>query len=174
MMGDAGVGKTSLVLRFAYNVATTPYIPSAGLIVSSKTVVVARNGVPTAVTLLLWDPASPAHYDPVGAGFLNDAAVVVLVCDVTSWMTAECLPYYVEQAALLAPSASLAFVVNKIDLESGDAYVVRDAHALALALDAPIFHTSTRTNQNVQNVLRAVAVLALGNARCREVEESST
>jgi GTPase SAR1 family protein len=170
LLGDHAVGKTSLVRRFAYNMMEPRYIPSAGCSVSSKTVVVARLGMPAAVTLLLWDPASASSSDLPLAGFLSGADVVLIVCDVTREETVQHLAQYIDHVHLYAPKIVPAIVVNKVDLPGHSQQVLAAAMSQALQLQAPLFQVSAHANLNVERAFRTVASMSLHIPRARDDE----
>lgn len=169
LLGDPGVGKTSLIRRFAYNTFEHRYTPSPGVTVSSKTVVVSHGGRPLPLTLVLWDPVSSQRTPLPYAAFLDSAQVVVLVADVTRPQSGASLPGYVEQVRRWNPQAHFGMAATKVDAlaAAGQGEVqtaaLLDAHidslrALAHALGAPLHLTSALLDLEVNSLFRALAV----------------
>ncbi len=169
LLGDPGVGKTSLVRRFAYNTFERHYIPSPGVTVSSKTVVVARDGRPIPLTLVLWDPVSAQKTPLPYAAFLDSAQTVVLVADATRPQSGLSLPGYVEQVQRWNPQAKYGVAVTKIDALAAvtnadpqlatalEAHVQR-LRALANALQSTLHMTSALLDVEVNALFRSIAV----------------
>jgi len=162
LLGDCGVGKTSLVRRFAYNTFDLDYTPSPGLTVSTKTVVVAHDGRPQPCTLVLWDPASSEHSALPYAAFLDSARAVVLVADLARPDSIAALGGYVEQVRRLNASVSFGIAANKVDVFGASwrvpAQFTTELESLARSLNAPLHYTSALRDHEVDALFRALAV----------------
>lgn len=162
LLGSRGVGKTSLVRRFAYNTYSPDYIPSPGLTVSSKTVVVARSGRPDPYTLVLWDPATSLRSALPYAAFLDAAQAVVLVADLTVPDSVAALHESVAQVRRWNPQARFGVAANKADMINpatpAHPEVITELERLAASLDAPLHFTSALRDQEVDALFRALAV----------------
>ena len=80
MLGDFGVGKTSLVARFMRNTFSDRYLTTVGVKVDSKEVDCGEQG---AVKLVVWDIAGGSALDALNMSYLRGAGGLLLVADGT-------------------------------------------------------------------------------------------
>jgi small GTP-binding protein len=159
LLGDAAVGKTALVRRFAYGTFEAEYTPSTGRTVSSKTVVVARQGAPQAVTVTLWDPASSDRRAALDIGFLAGADAVLLVADAGRAHTVDRCFAYVASVQKALPQVPLVVALNKMDEDCPTDPALEQARALAALLKTALWLTSARDNREVDALFRALVTL---------------
>lgn len=121
ILGDSGVGKTSLMNRYHSRKFTGQYKATIGADFLSKEVTVA--GGKTA-TLQIWDTAGQERFQSLGCAFYRGADVCLLVYDVTDPKTFENLETwraeFLRQVGLdESEASSFPFVVlgNKVDRE---------------------------------------------------------
>jgi len=106
VVGDAEVGKSSLVASFVAGEPTTT--PTARSRMYKKTLRVGDREL----QLLIWDASS---LDPKLDGIIKGSRVVYLVVDVTRYETLESLPAWVSKIRELEPRAEIVVVANKAD-----------------------------------------------------------
>ena len=78
MVGDAGVGKSSFLLRFADDVFEDGYISTIGVDFKIKSV--AMRGEP--LRLMIWDTAGPERFRQITTAFYRGAHGVFVMFDV--------------------------------------------------------------------------------------------
>lgn len=176
LLGDFGVGKTSLVRRFVYNRFDDKYISTLGVKVSRKTVAVPEPEGIVELTLLIWDIAGSDEFSRIRTSYLRGSAGALLVCDLSHPDTIDSLAAYSADLQSALPDARLAIAVaaNKCDLfDDFDSAAARKAmeksKAMAAALNAPHFVTSALTGQRVEEMFRE-----LGKLLVREVAQTAT
>ena len=79
LVGDAGVGKTCLMQRFAHDTFSYRFLSRVGVNVEKRAVQVDGVGV----ELMLWDHQGQDELSPTPVSFLRDAAAIVYVVDGT-------------------------------------------------------------------------------------------
>ncbi len=121
LIGEAAVGKTSLVRRYVEDTFDDRYISTLGSKVSLKRVWLTSKGDPSKtieVQLSLWDLIGERSYlDTLHQEYLKGAQGIVAVCDVTRYSTFEALEEWITAAFHVAGQVPLAIVVNKVDLK---------------------------------------------------------
>jgi small GTP-binding protein len=153
LLGDGGVGKTSLVRRFVEDSFRDEYIVSFGTKVSKK--VLDIGGVE--LTLMLWDILGQKSDDALHSAYYKGANGALLVCDVTRTQTVENLENWKESFLRSAPGAKMVMVANKSDLEPK---VTKDElEATSAKLGSTMITTSAKTGEGVE-----AAFLELGKA----------
>jgi Ras-related protein Rab-7A len=78
LLGDSGVGKTSLLERFITNRFSLMYKATIGADFMTKEITLEQNKV---VTLQLWDTAGQERFQSLGTSFFRGADCCILVYD---------------------------------------------------------------------------------------------
>lgn len=191
VLGDSGVGKTSLMERFVNRRFSLQYKATIGADFLTKDLAVVLDGnasVPRTVNLQIWDTAGQERYQSLGSAFYRGADACIFVFDLTNAKTFDDLDSWRDEFLLQASPrdpVSFPFVVlgNKVDLITRDDGSVRNAsHAspskrvvdVAAVQEwchakgaIPYFETSARENINVDAAFDLIAKSALR----REEEE---
>jgi Ras-related protein Rab-7A len=128
ILGDSGVGKTSLMNRYAHGKFTGQYKATIGAdFLSKDDVVVETYAGRSLCTLQIWDTAGQERFQSLGAGFYRGADACLLVYDVTDPHSLDNLDHWRKEfldqvgfggvGGLGDASAQFPFVVlgNKID-----------------------------------------------------------
>lgn len=85
ILGDSGVGKTSLIQRYVNKKYTQQYKATIGADFSTKEVELEDiNGGKATATLQIWDTAGQERFQSLGVAFYRGADCCVLVYDVTN------------------------------------------------------------------------------------------
>jgi len=169
ILGDSGVGKTSLMNQFVNNKFSSQYKATIGADFMTKDIVIDDKQV----SMQIWDTAGQERFQSLGVAFYRGADSCVLVFDVNSQNSFDHLDQWREEFLIQAGPEDpdhFPFVVigNKIDL--GDARQVSSKRAQAWCQSKggiPYFETSAKLAQNIQEAFQVIATQALGK------EESS-
>lgn len=115
LIGDFGVGKTSLVRRCVSNVFSDDYITTVGVKIETKIINLDDEN---SLKLVIWDIAGTGSLDNLKMSYLQGASGYILVADGTRRNTltsALALKQEVDQT-LNAPPYQL--LLNKVDLKA--------------------------------------------------------
>ena len=112
LLGDFGVGKTSLVQRFVEGRFDDKYLSTVGVKISRKTLKRSYGEM----NLLIWDLAGSNGFEASGASYMQGAAGALIVCDLTRRDTLIAFENYARQIRIMNPGIQLVFVCNKADL----------------------------------------------------------
>lgn len=152
MLGDFGVGKTSLVSRYVSNTFSDKYLTTVGVKVDSKQVEV--RGAP--VKLVLWDIAGKSGLDTLNKKYVQGASGLILVCDGTREATLRTAVYLLMQARGVLQNPAAVLLVNKLDLV--EKWEVGPATLVEVRKTLPVFETSARTGDGVEAAFNELAV----------------
>ncbi len=160
LLGEAGVGKTSLTLRFVKNVFGEKYLKTIGTNVYTKKVPVTGSEV----KLVIHDIMGDTDFDSVREMAFQKSVGAIAVADCTKKETLdrlieEWLPRYKEAAVDNAP---IILAINKVDLEEQEItedVVANEAH---LYFDS-IFYTSAKTDKNVEEMFNELGFRSIYN-----------
>jgi small GTP-binding protein len=151
LLGDFGVGKTSLVSRFVRNTYSDKYLTTVGVKVDSK--VVEFDG--RTLKLVIWDIAGKSTLDLLNQTYLRGATGLVMVADGTREPTLRSALYLRMQSRGVIGDAAAVMLVNKLDLV--DRWEVVPNTLAELRKTMPVFETSAKTGDGVEAAFAALA-----------------
>lgn len=162
LLGETMTGKTSLISRlvdntFNYNEMTT-FVASN----QSKEFVYSEFGGVT-LTLQIWDTAGQEKFRSINKIFYKDAAVAILVYDITKESTFEQLRTYWYQEVKQKGEKNVVFAVagNKCDMFSEEKINEKTGREFAAEIGAVFFQTSSLSNINVNELFKEVGKVYL-------------
>ncbi|KAF3441933.1 hypothetical protein FNV43_RR15848 [Rhamnella rubrinervis] len=173
ILGDSGVGKTSLMNQYVNRKFSNQYKATIGADFLTKEVQFEDR----LFTLQIWDTAGQERFQSLGVAFYRGADCCVLVYDVNVMKSFENLNNWREEFLIQASPSdpeNFPFVVlgNKIDVDGGNSRVVSEKKAKAWCAskgNIPYFETSAKEGFNVEAAFQCIAANALKN----EPEEES-
>jgi small GTP-binding protein len=154
LLGDAGVGKSALVLRFVRDQFLEASESTIGAAFLSKSFEIDRQAVRTEI----WDTAGQERYRSLAPMYYRGAQAAIVVFDVSSRDSFEGAKRWVRDLQRASEaSIVIALASNKSDL-SERLRKVEAAEAQAYADEAGLlfYETSARTAQNVEEVFMQV------------------
>jgi len=162
ILGDSGVGKTSLLRVYVQNRFSATYKATIGADFMTKDIV--TEGGRT-LTLQIWDTAGQERFQSLGVAFYRGSDVCVIVFDVNSVKSFENVGNWMEEfLAQASPKDPRGFpfivVGNKTD--AGDRQVTEEeAREWCRARRVAYFETSAKDDVNVEGVFEAVGRLGV-------------
>ncbi|KAL9253487.1 Ras-related protein [Drosera capensis] len=167
ILGDSGVGKTSLMNQFVNHKFTNQYKATIGADFLTKEVQIDDR----LFTLQIWDTAGQERFQSLGVAFYRGADCCVLVYDVNVVKSFDNLNRWREEFLLQASPhdpENFPFVVlgNKVDVDGGNSRVVSAKKAKAWCAskgNIPYFETSAKDGTNVEAAFRCIAKNAIKN-----------
>lgn len=154
LLGNPGVGKSSLLARFADNEFLESYRTTVGVDFKIRTVEIDDK----VVKLQLWDTAGQERFKTVTNTYFRGAHGVILVYDVTDGKSfSQINDYWLKEVENNAPpNAVLMIVGNKCDLENRSVDV-RKAKDYAKTKEALFLETSAKEATNVTKAFMTLA-----------------
>ena len=150
MLGDGGVGKTSLVRRYVEDVFSDSYIVSFGTKVSKKVIDLGE----VELTLMIWDILGQKGDDALHAAYYRGANGAILVGDLTRPETMRHLVKWKDDFLKVCPGATFVAASNKSDLES--TLQAPDLEEIVGALGIELRRTSARTGEGVEELFMSL------------------
>ncbi|CAK9294976.1 unnamed protein product [Gordionus sp. m RMFG-2023] len=162
ILGDSGVGKTSLMNQYVNKKFSNQYKATIGADFLTKELVIDDK----AVTMQIWDTAGQERFQSLGVAFYRGADCCVLVFDTTAPNTFKSLESWRDEFLIQASpqdAHNFPFVVvgNKIDLDSRAIATKRAQTWCASKNSIPYFETSAKESTNVDSAFLTVAQAAL-------------
>ncbi len=163
LLGDGGVGKTSLIRRYVAQSFSEDYLKTLGTSISKRNEEFTTETGPIRVDMTIWDIMGQKQlFDLIQEAYLRGAQGALAVFDVTRRQTMEDLRVWVGAARREDPRVAIAVLGNKIDMV--DRRMVDDADAVTFCqdLDAPYSPASAKTGLNVEAAFRLLARRTVG------------
>jgi small GTP-binding protein len=165
LVGQQGVGKTSLVRRFVRDEFDDRYISTLGVKTSKKEMTVPLLGKGSLdVHLAIWDFMGQEGFrDLLKEAYFTGARGILAVADLTRRPSLEALGPWIETVRSVAGNIPLVLAMNKSDLSDHAVYPADEVAQFATTYGAPYLLTSAKTSSNVEaafgRLARAVAEL---------------
>jgi len=172
-VGEAAVGKTSLIRRFVHDQFSDEYQATLGAKISAKNIVVKTpERRETNVKMMIWDIIGETSIlEDYGQSYFFGAQGIIAVCDLTRFSTFERLPIWLSEVQRFAGGVPMALAVNKDDLRTEtlvlyDEYQVRQ---FAESVGAKLYMTSAKNGGNVELMFTKMAGDILDNIRTQGI-----
>lgn len=148
LLGQTGVGKSSIVLRFVTNQFDKNSDATIGASFLSKTISVDTS----TIKFQIWDTAGQEKYRSLAPMYYRGAAAAIIVYDITRVSTFDTLQSWVKELHNLGPeNIVIVLVGNKCDLESEREVDFARAQHYAESIGAICIETSAKTNVHVHD-----------------------
>nr|XP_021522919.1 ras-related protein Rab-26 isoform X2 [Aotus nancymaae] len=155
LVGDSGVGKTCLLVRFkdgAFLAGT--FISTVGIDFRNKVLDV--DGVK--VKLQMWDTAGQERFRSVTHAYYRDAHALLLLYDVTNKASFDNIQAWLTEIHEYAQhDVALMLLGNKVDSAHERVVKREDGEKLAKEYGLPFMETSAKTGLNVDLAFTAIA-----------------
>lgn len=153
LIGDSGVGKSCLLLRFADDNFTDSYISTIGVDFRFRTVTIDEK----VVKLQIWDTAGQERFRTITHNYYRGAHGIALVYDVTHAGSFENIRKWIQDVHTYAESSvNIVLIGNKCDLSDKRVIDTEKGREIAKEYGIEFFETSAKADINVQE---AFAVL---------------
>lgn len=171
ILGDASVGKTSLMNQYVNNRYTQQYRATVGADFMAKEIAIDDRFV----TLQIWDTAGQERFQSLGGAFYRGADCCVLVYDITNPKSFESLDSWKEEFIMQGNPKNpeeFPFVLlgNKVDKENDRKVPTTKAQQWCKNHgNIQYFETSAKDNINVESAFLAIAKAAASQDKEEEI-----
>ncbi|CAM9659804.1 unnamed protein product [Ectocarpus sp. 6 AP-2014] len=154
MIGDSGVGKTCLLLRYANDSFSQTFITTIGIDFKIKNIDLDSKRI----KLQIWDTAGQERFRTITTSYFRGAQGILLVYDVTDKKSFNSIRNWVAQIQQHADVAVNKILIgNKCDMDE-DREVSREEGAqLAAEYGIQFFETSAKNDINVEKGFITIA-----------------
>ncbi len=161
LVGDFGVGKTSLIRRFVDRQFSDKYLSTVGVKISRKTVELeqVKQHEKLSVNLLIWDLEGSTKFKAIAPTYLQGASAAILVGDVSRQETIEHLADHLNLFLSVNPKGFIIIALNKSDLADEEklAKLLQMSNNYQQAQVLSIQPTSAKTGQAVDEIFKKIA-----------------
>ncbi|OMJ86679.1 hypothetical protein SteCoe_11765 [Stentor coeruleus] len=154
LLGDSGVGKSSIVLRFVADNFKSDAEATIGASYMGK--ILQFND--KMIKFNIWDTAGQERYHSLAKMYYRDATAAIMVYDITKKDSFEGLKRWHKELTDFGPKdISVIIAGNKEDLVQNEAVSQEEALQFAKSIGALYKKTSAKTNVGVELMFRDLA-----------------
>jgi small GTP-binding protein len=154
IIGDAAVGKSNLLLRFAQNDFKTEYQLTIGVEFGAKNLDINNKKF----RLQIWDTAGQENYRSITRAYYKNSVCAILVYDISNRETFEHISNWIEDCTAQSPKTVFMILVgNKSDLSNNRQVTFDEGKEMAKNNNMMFFETSAKTGENVDKIFEESA-----------------
>jgi len=154
LIGDSGVGKSCLLLRFAEDSYTESYLSTIGVDFKIRTIDLEGK----TIKLQIWDTAGQERFRTITAAYYRGAQGIIVVYDVTDSESFENVKMWLKEIdRYAAENVDKLLIGNKSDLVNKKVIEYSIAKELADSLSIPFLETSAKDSVNVEQMFLTMA-----------------
>ncbi|MFX0184876.1 MAG: Rab family GTPase [Candidatus Hodarchaeota archaeon] len=168
LLGDAGVGKTSIQKRYVHQRFSEDYLVTIGTEIALKYEKIGSHRI----KFQIWDIAGHSQFHEVRKGYYSHVAGGVIVCDITKKETMTSLNDWIKELWTNNGKGPIPFILvgNKIDLQNPEVNLAVNK-SLAKYIEAISSRTlkshgfrvhyipaSAKTGENIQDIFKKVGI----------------
>jgi Ras-related protein Rab-11A len=164
VVGDGGVGKTALTLRFSKGFFTENYKMTIGVDFHVKTISIDSNEGPIRSKLQIWDTGGQERFSSIRPMYYRGSLGALLIFDLTNSSSFEHLPQWIEEIrANVKNELPLLLVGNKSDLVDQRAVSLEEINSFTRNFNLYYMETSAKTGEGVGDCFYILACLMIGS-----------
>ncbi|KAH8204041.1 hypothetical protein TruAng_001852 [Truncatella angustata] len=154
LIGDSGVGKSCLLLRFADDTYTESYISTIGVDFKIRTIELDGK----TVKLQIWDTAGQERFRTITSSYYRGAHGICVVYDVTDMDSFNNVKQWLQEIDRYATEGVNKLLVgNKSDMSDKKVVEYSVAKEFADSLGIPFLETSAKNASNVEQAFLTMA-----------------
>ena len=149
IIGDAAVGKSNLLLRYAHGQFKPEYQLTIGVEFGAKNVVI-RNKT---YRIQIWDTAGQENFRSITRAYYKNSVCALVVYDISSRDSFNNVSTWIEDCRNQSPKTIFMVLVgNKSDLEDKRQVSTEEGQELAEKYGLQFYETSAKTGDNVNEI----------------------
>ena len=155
LLGEAGVGKTSIISRYVSNSFSDVLMSTTGASFATKKLELDNEHK---IKFQLWDTAGQERFRSLAKIFYQNAAVAVLVYDITRRESFEKLnQFWIKELKENAPpDIILALAANKSDSYENEVVSLKEGNDLAKEIGAIFKSTSAMLSHGIDDLFKLI------------------
>ena len=168
IVGESGVGKTCILLRFADNSFEENFLSTIGVDFKVKEINVDEKRI----KLQIWDSAGQERFKNITMSYYRNCSGIIIVYDVTNHTSFEKVGDWIQEVRRYVPSVPLMIIGNKCDMEDKRQVSTEEGRELADKHGLIFLETSAKNNTNIENTFTDLSRLLMKDAENKPKTES--
>jgi Ras-related protein Rab-11A len=164
VVGDGGVGKTALTLRFSKGFFTEDYKMTIGVDFHVKTITIDTIEGPIRSKLQIWDTGGQERFSSIRPMYYRGSLGALLIFDLTNSASFDHLPQWIEEIRNnVKTEIPLLLVGNKSDLVDQRTVSLEEINTFTRNFNLFYMETSAKTGEGVGDCFYILACLMIGS-----------
>ena len=148
-MGDSGVGKSCIILRYIEDTFSVNLMNSIGVDFKLKNIEIDNKKI----KLQIWDTAGQERFRTITTSYYKGAHAIVIVFDITDKDSFEHVKVWMQDIDKFAKAGVMRILVgNKCDLEHQRAVTKDQGNEMALKYGIKYIETSAKDTINIEEL----------------------
>ena len=153
IVGDSSVGKSNLLMKFAYNKFTDDYQATVGVEFAAKNIKIEQE----IFRVQVWDTAGQENFRSITRAYYKNSVCAILVYDISNRESFEHISNWIEDCLAQSPkTVFMVLVGNKSDLDNRQV-TYEEGKEMAEKSNLMFFETSAKTGDNVDKIFEESA-----------------
>lgn len=153
IVGESGVGKTCMLLRFADNSFEENFLSTIGVDFKVREIDVDDKHV----KLQIWDSAGQERFRNITTSYYRNCGGIIIVYDITRHDTFAKVSEWIDDVRKYTNNVPLLLVGNKADLVEKRAVTEQEAKELADRYGLVLLETSAKTALNIEDAFKQIS-----------------
>lgn len=170
LVGDSGVGKTSIIAKFVTGIFMTDMNSTSGLNYSQK--IYEKNG--EKICLNLWDTAGQEKFRALGQNFYKDSFIILIIYDISDRQSFKNIKeiWYPDINCYGEKFKLISIVGNKKDKYEEEEVTEDEAKSFADEINAKFFLVSANTGEGIEDMFNFLADIFFNEEFKNKMNES--
>lgn len=153
LIGDLGVGKSCVILRFIENDFNSNLMSSIGVDFKMKNTEIDSQ----LVKLQIWDTAGHEKFRTITTSYYKSAQAIIVIYDITNEQSFEHIKNWMVEIDKFAKQGVLRVIVgNKTDLEESRVVQKDKGESLAQEFGIKFFEVSAKNGNGIQELFEGI------------------
>ena len=156
IIGDAAVGKSNLLLRYAHGQFKEEYQLTIGVEFGAKNIKIDNKSF----RIQIWDTAGQENFRSITRAYYKNSCCALVVYDISNRESFDHISNWIEDCKNQSPKTIfMCLVGNKCDLNEKRQVSIEEGREFAEKNGMIFFETSAKTGQNVEEDFKQSATL---------------
>jgi small GTP-binding protein len=164
LIGDAAVGKSSLLLKYIDNVFEDTYVCTIGVDFKIKSLLIDGKRI----KLQIWDTAGQERFKPITKCYFRGSHGCIVMFDITNKVSFQNVRTWITEYRdnnTVDSSENIVVIGNKADKEDARVITLEEAQIMAETLSVSYTETSAKSGDGVAEAFEAVTKVIMKNLK---------
>ncbi len=154
MIGDSGVGKTSMLIRYANDTFSSSFITTIGIDFKHKSLIIDDKNI----KLQIWDTAGQERFRTITTSYFRSAQGIILVYDITDKTSLLSIKNWINKIHQHSDiGVNKILVGNKCDNNSERVISFEEGEKIAKEYDMEFFECSAKSDINISKLFTRIS-----------------